>query len=277
VPGRPAIDPRLLVALWLYGTLSGFTSACELDRMCAHYEPLLWLAGGVSVNAHTLADFHTHNPQFRESLLQHSVDVLRRRGAVDLDRVAQDGVRVRASAGSGSFHRHETLTRQLREAKAELRALRPKRAAKRADPTPPTGVAATDEPKRSAQQQAAAVRQAEDRVDRVEAALERMPEMDAKIPPGSTKEPRVSTTEETDHAEVSEWRARMGTDEAKEIYKQRAATAECVNAQARNRGLGQFQVRGLDKVKAAAEWFAITHNMARSFALPNPTPVIGYP
>jgi hypothetical protein len=69
----------------------------------------------------------------------------------------------------------------------------------------------------------------------------------------------------------------MGTDEAKEIYKQRAATAECVNAQARNRGLGQFQVRGLDKVKAAAEWFAITHNMARSFALPNPTPVIGYP
>lgn len=381
VAGRPAIDPRVLVALWLYGTLSGFTSACELDRMCAHYEPLLWLAGGVSVNAHTLADFHTHNPQFRESLLQHSVDVLRRRGAVDLDRVAQDGVRVRASAGSGSFHRHETLTRQLREAKAELRALRPKRAAKRADPTPPTGVAATDEPKRSAQQQAAAVRQAEDRVDRVEAALERMPEMDAKIPPGSTKEPRVSTTDpqatvmkmadggfrpaynvefattcagqavvgvdvvtvgtdqgqlppmldqierrfhhrptealvdggfvsldgieavqadgrckvyapvarpkkegvdryapkETDHAEVSEWRARMGTDEAKEIYKQRAATAECVNAQARNRGLGQFQVRGLDKVKAAAEWFAITHNMARSFALPNPTPVIGYP
>jgi len=59
----------------------------------------------------------------------------------------------------------------------------------------------------------------------------------------------------------------MGTSEAKEIYKQRAATAECVNAQARNRGLGQFMVRGVEKVKAVATWFAIVHNMARSFAL----------
>ena len=385
VAGRPAIDPRVLVALWLYGTLSGFTSASALDRMCDHYEPLLWLAGGVSVNAHTLSDFHTDNPQFRESLLQHSVDVLRQRGAIDLDRIAQDGVRVRASAGSGSFHRHETLTRQLREAKAELRALRPKRVAKPADPTAPAGVptanVSTDEPKRSPQQQAAAVRQAEDRVDRVEAALERMPEMEAKIPAGSTKEARVSTTDPqatvmkmadggfrpaynveyattcagqavvgvdvvtvgtdqgqlspmldqiegrfhhrpkealvdggfvslegieavqadgtcqiyapvprpknetvdryepkpTDRPDVAEWRTRMGTDEAKEIYKQRAATAECVNAQARNRGLNQFRVRGLDKVKAVATWLGITHNMARYFALEPIPAIIAYP
>lgn len=63
----------------------------------------------------------------------------------------------------------------------------------------------------------------------------------------------------------------MGTPEAKEIYKQRAATAECVNAQARNRGLRQLTVRGTDKVKAIATWFAIAHNMARYFALqPHP-------
>ncbi len=67
--------------------------------------------------------------------------------------------------------------------------------------------------------------------------------------------------------EVAEWRKRMGTLEAKEIYKERAATAECVNAQTRNRGLQQFMVRGLKKVKAIAMWFAIAHNMARSFAL----------
>ena len=71
----------------------------------------------------------------------------------------------------------------------------------------------------------------------------------------------------TDSEEVAEWRKRMGTNEAKEIYKERAATAECVNAQARNRGLQQFMVRGLEKVKAIATWFAIAHNMARSFAL----------
>ena len=67
--------------------------------------------------------------------------------------------------------------------------------------------------------------------------------------------------------EVAEWRKRMGTPEAKEIYKERAATAECVNAQARNRGLQQLTVRGIAKVKAIATWFAIVHNMARSFAL----------
>jgi Transposase DDE domain len=77
----------------------------------------------------------------------------------------------------------------------------------------------------------------------------------------------------TDGAEVAEWRVRMGTEEAKEIYKQRAATAECVNAQARNRGLTHFVVRGLRKVKAIALWFAIVHNMARAFSLlPPPLP-----
>ena len=71
----------------------------------------------------------------------------------------------------------------------------------------------------------------------------------------------------TDSKEVAEWRTRMGTKEAKEIYKERAATAECVNAQARNRGLRQFLVRGLEKVKCVATWLAIAQNMARSFAL----------
>jgi hypothetical protein len=71
----------------------------------------------------------------------------------------------------------------------------------------------------------------------------------------------------TDSKEVAEWRKRMGTKEAAAIYKERAATAECINAQARNRGLRQLLVRGLEKVKTVATWFAIAQNMARSFAL----------
>lgn len=70
-----------------------------------------------------------------------------------------------------------------------------------------------------------------------------------------------------DSPEVAEWRQRMGTEEAKEIYKQRAATAECVNAQARNQGLIRLLVRGLQKVKAVALWFATVHNMVRGFTL----------
>ena len=70
-----------------------------------------------------------------------------------------------------------------------------------------------------------------------------------------------------DQPGVAAWRKRMGRDEAKDIYKQRAATAECANAQARNRGLTQFLVRGLEKVKAVALWHALTHNMVCSWRL----------
>jgi hypothetical protein len=59
----------------------------------------------------------------------------------------------------------------------------------------------------------------------------------------------------------------MGCDEAKAIYKERAQTAECANAQARNRGMTQFLVRGMEKVKASALWYALAHNMACTWRL----------
>jgi hypothetical protein len=66
---------------------------------------------------------------------------------------------------------------------------------------------------------------------------------------------------------IAAWRRRMATDAAKVIYKQRAATAECVNALARNRGLHQFPVRGQRKVRAIALLFALAHNFMRTVAL----------
>jgi transposase len=372
--GRPAIDPRLLVALWLYATLSGFTSARELADLCLRHDAFRWLAGGVSVNYHTLADFRTDDPAFLEQLLKQSVEVLRQQGLIDLDRIAQDGMRVRASAGAASFHRRQTLERLLEEARTELQVLRQELAANAAHPASTQGVVAEDPPAGEpdlSPREAAAMRHAQERVERVEQALERMPEMEAKIQPGEKKEARVSTTDPqatvmkmadggfrpaynveygttcngqvvvgvdvvtvgsdqgqmppmldqiegrfkqrpkavlvdggfanlediedvqsggkcevfapvakpkkdtvdrhepkaTDSEEVARWRKRMGTNQAKEIYKERGATAECVNAQARNRGLQQFKVRGLEKVKSVATWFAIAQNMARSFAL----------
>jgi hypothetical protein len=68
---------------------------------------------------------------------------------------------------------------------------------------------------------------------------------------------------------VAAWRERMGCDAAKAIYKERAATAECANAQARNRALKQFVVRGLEKVKAIA-LYALAHNMACTWWGPEP-------
>ena len=72
---------------------------------------------------------------------------------------------------------------------------------------------------------------------------------------------------EDDSTAVSTWRQRMGTPEAKAIYKERASTAECVNAAARNRGLRQFLVRGLRKVRCVALLFALAHNLMRTVAL----------
>jgi hypothetical protein len=63
---------------------------------------------------------------------------------------------------------------------------------------------------------------------------------------------------------VAQWRQRMSTPEAQTIYKQRGATAECVNALARNRGMQQFLVRGLRKMKAVVLWFAVAHNLVRT-------------
>ena len=66
---------------------------------------------------------------------------------------------------------------------------------------------------------------------------------------------------------IAEWRQRMGTEDAKQIYKERAATAECVNALARNRGLQRLPVRGRRKVRAVALLFALAHNLLRTVAL----------
>src|SRR5512132_375779 len=67
------------------------------------------------------------------------------------------------------------------------------------------------------------------------------------------KDPQVDRHEpkSSDSAAVAAWRQRMATDQAKTIYKKRAATAECVNALARGRGLYRVLVRGVAKVKAS--------------------------
>jgi hypothetical protein len=84
-------------------------------------------------------------------------------------------------------------------------------------------------------------------------------------PRNSSRDPYVPLPD--DSQALAEWRQRMGSEAAKEIYKQRAATAECVNAIARGRGLNQFLVRGLNKVKAVALWYALAHNLMRAVTL----------
>jgi hypothetical protein len=71
----------------------------------------------------------------------------------------------------------------------------------------------------------------------------------------------------TDSEAVAAWRERMGTQQAQAIYRERAATAECVNAQARERGLIRLRVRGKAKVRCVLLLHALAHNLMRMLAL----------
>jgi transposase len=361
-PGRPPIDPAILTALWLYATLEAVGSARALDRLCAEHDAYRWLCGGVGVNYHTLADFRVAHGELFDRLLTESVAALVAEGHVTLARVAQDGARVRAAAGSSSFRRRDALGRALAAAEAQVAALR-----RELDDDP----AATSRRVAAARERAAA-----ERADRVRRALDRLPELEARKARRTYRGPRtppeVSTTDpeasfmrfadggsrpaynaqfatdvasqvivgldvvtETDGAQlgpmvdqlraryartpaehlvdggyrnfgdltrvaapgcgttvymppgrprrgsprdpalprrgdtpaVAAWRARMATEAARAIYRERAATAECVNALARNRGLTAFRVRGRARAQAVLLWFALAHNLLRAATL----------
>jgi len=359
--GRSPIDPRILLSLWLLATLDGVGAARRLSRLCEQHLAYLWLCGGVSVNYHTLSDFRTQAGSQLDELLTQSVAVLLHAGLVNLHRVAQDGMRVRASAGSSSFRRQPTLERCLAEAEAQLQALQEEAAVADAE----------DRRVRAARERAT-----RERAERVQRALEarvdvaRRKEQHQK---GTGPQARASTTDpdarimkmadggfrpaynvqfatttdtrvivgvdvvsagtdggqlgplleqvesrygqrpqdyladggfnklddirrleagqtqvylpvmeleqkrakgidpyaalKGDPPEVARWRERMGTAAAQAIYRERAASAELANAGCRNRGLTQFMVRGLAKVKSVALWQALAHNLQRTLSL----------
>src|SRR5215210_7843798 len=58
--GRPAADPAVLFALWLLATMDGVGSARELDRLTSQDLAYRWVACGVPVNYHGLAEFRAH-------------------------------------------------------------------------------------------------------------------------------------------------------------------------------------------------------------------------
>ena len=154
-PGHPPADPRILLALWLYATVEGIGSARELARLCDEHIAFEWLCGGVGMNAKTLADFRVDHGAVLECLLVDSFTALVRAGVASLDRVAQDGVRVRA-AGAASFRRRSTLQ--------ECRCGQKRRCAAARELDADPGAA-------SRKQAAARRRAAEDRERRVRAAL----------------------------------------------------------------------------------------------------------
>jgi transposase len=181
--GRTPIAPEMVFALWLYATVDGVGSARAIARLTREHDAYRWLCGGVSVNYHTLSDFRAEQDAMFEGVLTDSVAALLAVGAVKLTRVAQDGMRVRASAGAGSFRRRGTLERCLDEAKAQVETLKQQ---------------TEDDPGAlTRRQQAARERAQRERQARIEQALNRLPELEAlKVKQGKkAEETRASTTD----------------------------------------------------------------------------------
>lgn len=365
-PGRPASDPQVLLALWVYATVEGIGSARRLAKLTEEHDAYRWLRGGVPVDYHLLAEFRVTHQKEIDDLISQIIAVLLKAKLVELKRVSQDGIRVRASAGSSSFHREKSLRKCLEKAREQVKRV----ATEREHPDKETNL----------RERAARERATRERQERIEEALRQLPEVQAdkerqrkhagKARAAKIQEARVSTTDPTarpmkmpdggfrpcynvqfatetgsqvilgaavsnqgtdqgkalgveeqveertgkqpedylvdggfvslkdiealEHKgikvyappkdngkievsyllgaagtkEVVAWRQRMKTEEAKAIYKERAATSECVNALMRNRyGLGQFTVRGLPKVLCVTLLMVLTHNLLRWISL----------
>ncbi len=181
--GRSAIDPRILFALWLYATLDGVGSGREIARLTRESDAYRWICGGVSVNYHALNDFRSGNESLMDEVLTANVAALASAGAISLARVAQDGMRVRADAGAASFRRQASLEQHLAEAGELVHDIKTRAAAD------PAGA--------SRRAQAARERAAQLREERIRAALEQLPQVQAAKRRNGDKpeDARASTTD----------------------------------------------------------------------------------
>jgi transposase len=188
-PGHPATSPRLLLALWLYATAEGVGSARALERLCRSQDGYRWLCGGVSVNHHTLADFRVGCVDLLDRLLVEHVAALAQAGLVDLDALAQDGVRIRAGAGAASFRREATLDRKLATAQAVVEELK-REVDARSDASNRRIKAAKE---RAARQRGERVKQAQQALGEIKRQRQAREEGRGNGKPA--KEPRASTTD----------------------------------------------------------------------------------
>lgn len=107
--GRPAVDPRIYLALWIEATLEGVGSARKIADLCQYHLAYQWICGGVPINYHSLSDFRNLATDLLKGLLKQSVEKLIRAGLVEIKQVSQDGMKVRAGAGASSFRTRSKL------------------------------------------------------------------------------------------------------------------------------------------------------------------------
>lgn len=121
--GRAAYDPRLLVSLWVYSYSRGITAGREIARLCESDPAYQWLTGMKVVNYHSLTDFRVqHEKALRELFIQ-ILGVLSSEGLVTLERVMNDGTKIKAQASRQSFQGGKRIKEHLAAARRHVEAL----------------------------------------------------------------------------------------------------------------------------------------------------------
>jgi transposase len=209
-PGRPPPDPKVMLALWLYGTIEGVASARELCRLTHSDIAYRWLAGGVPLNYHGLSDFRVQHVDVLDRLLTESVTALIAEGLVSLADIALDGTKIRANAGRSSF-KSETKLLQI-EAAVERRVAALRAEIER-DPE------ALSRRKRAAQERAA--REVKERAAQARAKLEQI----------RAEKGRREKRHRTDEAKKAEPTASLSDAEARNMRFPDGAVRPAFNAQ----------------------------------------------
>jgi len=121
--GQSSLDPRLLMALWIYGYSEGINSARELSRMCDYEPGCQWLTAMQSVNYHTLSDFRVDHKKELDRIFVQVLGLLSAEGLIEMKRITQDGTKVRAHAASHSFRREKRIREHLQFARQHVRVM----------------------------------------------------------------------------------------------------------------------------------------------------------
>jgi transposase len=172
--GRAVLSARMLLTLWLYAISQGIGSARAIARLVHSDDAFRWIVGDVSVGHTRLSEFRVLYGSALDKVFSDVLASLLHKGLLCLDRVAQDGTRVRASASAPSFRREATLADCREQAALHVKAV----FAEAGDPNVTFGE------KRA--------REAADYQRRIEDALATVRELQAE---GRKDEPRASTTD----------------------------------------------------------------------------------
>ena len=206
--GRNLWEPRLLIAMWVYGYARGLSSARQIERECEYEPGLRWLTGLQVVNHHTLSDFRVSHGEALQNLFVQVLGILTMEKLVTLERVTVDGTKVRACVNKKTFSRAQKIREHLKLAREHVEQLQPEEA----------------EQEKRTRQAAAKRRAVRERAERLEQALAEVERLQTEKKTERAKQCQASVSDAdaqfmwtSDHGLAPSYNVQLVTDAAHKL------------------------------------------------------------